>query len=129
MVYIFDSKFDRYQANKIYKIVSTGVLAKDSATTVINALKVKGLSYRRIEMLHDVRRARGVEFAKSRETKLTSGYFFDFTYEPFRKEQGLSAREANAIFRKWERDDWETPEEMEQVMEIHEKYERIQDLL
>ena len=80
-------------------------------------------------MLHDIRRAGAIEFCKSPETKLTSGYFFDYTYEPFRKEHDLTASQTTEIFDKWEKDTWETDEELDLIRDIAERYEKIQDLL
>lgn len=129
MVYTFDAKFDRYKATRIYKIVSSGALARQSATRIADTLKIKGLSYRRIEMLHDIRRARTVEFSKTRETKLTSGYFFDFVYEPFRRDYGLTARQATEIFNLRKEERLETPEELELLADIEDRYHKIMELV
>lgn len=129
MVYTFDSKFDRYKATKIYKIISAGALAKQSATRIAETLKIKGLSYRRIEMLHDVRRSRAVEFAKTSDTKLSSGYYFDMVYEPTRALHKMTASEMNKITRDKERGLWETEEERLMQIELEERYVKIMGLV
>lgn len=129
MVYVFDSRFDRYQAIKIYKVISAGALSKVSAARTIKALKIKGLSYRRIEMLHDIRRSRAVEFAKTGEAKLSSGYFFDMVYEPTRAIHKLTASEMNKITRDEERGIWETEDEKLIIEELEERYNKIMELV
>lgn len=129
MVYTFDSRFDRYKANRIYKIISSGALAKQSATRIADTLKIKGLSYRRKEMLHDVRRARAVEFSKTRETKLSSGYFFDFVFEPFRTDTGFTTKRVTEIFNMRKEDRWETDEELDMISEIQDRYVKLMELL
>jgi len=129
LVYIFDAKYDRYQATKIHSLIKAGALAKDSASRIIDQLKVKGISYRRKEMLHDVRRARAVELCKTTETRLNSGYFFDFVYEPFRDTRGLVSHQANRVFEMWDKDTFETPEEVDMIVDIAQRYAGIQDLL
>ena len=129
MVYTFDARFDRYKATRIYKIISTGALAKVSATRITDTLKVKGLSYRRTQMLHDIRRARAVEFAKTSATKLSSGYFFDFVYEPFRKETGLKTLEINKILRDREAGIYEDEEELELIMDVEDRYIKLMELV
>lgn len=129
LVYVFDSKFDRYKATKIYKLIKAGAIAEQSATRIVDQLKIKGLSYRRIEMLHDVRRARAVEFAKTRDTRYRSGMFFDYVYEPFRRETGLRTTEVNKILRDRERAIYEDEEELRLIDDIEDRYIKIVDLL
>lgn len=129
IVYVFDAKFDRYKATKIYKLIKAGAIAEQSATRIVDQLRIKGLSYRRINMLHDVRRARAVEFAKTSDTRYRSGMFFDYVYEPFRKDTGLRTTEVNKILRDRERAIYEDEEELLLIDDIEDRYLKIVDLL
>lgn len=129
MVYVFAARFDAYPAAKIHDVLKVGVQAKVSGSKIIETLKAAGLTYRRTEMLHDVRRARAVEFAKTYEGAAASGAYFDDVYEPFRAKRGLTASETNEIFRKKERMEWETAEELEDLLEIEDRYVKMQEML
>jgi len=110
-------------------VLKAGAVAKVAGARMIDTLKTRGISYRYEEMLHDIRRARTVEFAKTRDTKLTSGYFFDFVYEPFRSKHDLTARQATDIFNLRKEERLETQEELEMLAEIEERYVTIMELV
>lgn len=127
--YTFDARFDRYKATRIYKVLKAGAIAKKSGTSMIATLKTRGISYRLEQMQHDIRRARAVEFAKTSDAKLSSGRFFDYVYEPFRDKYDLKSTDVNKILRDKDRDFWEDEEELEQIMEIEDRYVKLQELL
>jgi len=80
-------------------------------------------------MLHDVRRARAVEFAKTSDSYYKSGMFFDYVYEPFRSDTGLRTTEVNKILRDRERAIYEDKEELLLIYDIEDRYLKIVDLL
>ena len=128
MVYVFDSNFDRYKANRIFKIIKAGALAEVTATRMIAQLRNKALSYDNSKMLHDIRRARAIEFSKTANSYYNAQLFFDYVYEPFRSDYGLKSSEASKIFRDRDREFWETDEELNQIMNIDDRYIAIQEL-
>lgn len=123
MAYILTAGFDWKQDLQAQAIIKQGVLSEFSATKIISNLSDQGLSYRRINMLHDVRRGRAVEWAKTPEAKLKAESWFDRVYEPFREERKMTSREATDLWRKTVTETWQTIEEAKEGNEMWDKYE------
>jgi len=107
------------RAAEIWRVLKQGATEGWTTTKTTTALKEGGLSYRRIEMLTDIRRYASI--ARIREGELEKQNkvldFFEQKIEPFRKAQGLTGEQA------WhQRHDWETKryKDLEEAEEMEE---------
>lgn len=123
MAYTLTAGFDWKQELDARAIIKAGVLDEHSATKIISDLKDAGLSYRRINMLHDVRRGKAIEWSKTPDAKLRAESWFDRVYEPFREDRKLTSTQATDLWRKTVTETWETIEEAKEGAEMWDKYE------
>jgi hypothetical protein len=99
---------ERYaQTNLEIRDLNAGRIQKDlkplpeiTNAEIIKELKKEGLSYRRKNMLEDIRRLDATIRATNETKRDNAERWFDNVYEKFRKEEGLSSKEAT---KKWNR--------------------------
>ena len=123
MAYVFSASWDWKQKLRAKNIVTMGMKNDLSTTAIINNLKADGLSYRRVNMLHDIRRSKAVEWSKSPTALTRAETWFDKVFEPFRSERGLSSREASDLWHRTLQESWETIEQAEEGTKWWELYE------
>jgi len=123
LAYLTPDTFDWKQVLDTRAIIKSGALEGLSSTKITSNLKEAGLSYRRINMLHDIRRGRSIEFSKTTEAKLKAETWFDRVYEPFREERKMTSAQATDLWRKTVTETWETIEEAKEGAEMMDKYE------
>lgn len=66
---------------------------------VYTQLRSQGLGYRKTNLLYDYRKFQAVDLSKTPEARTKAESWFEKVYEPFRKEQRLTAKQASAALR------------------------------
>lgn len=123
MPYIFSAAWDWQQKLRAKNILTLGMKNELSTSKIVSQLAAEGLSYRRINMLHDIRRSKAVETAKTPAAMSRAETWFDKVYEPFRKASGLNSREASDLWHRTRTESWETIEDAEEGVKWWEIYE------
>ena len=111
-------------AERVFSVFQGTIKAGGSSSTAIKILKGEGISYRRINMLEDFRRAGAVSRVKEGniEGQMKALDYFNKVVEPFRKEHGLSNKNAWEAVHKWQKAQYETVEEAQKLEDASIKY-------
>lgn len=111
-------------AERVFSVFQSAIKAGGSSSSAINVLKGEGISYRRINMLEDFRRAGAVSRVKEGniEGQMKALDYFNKVVEPFRKEHSLSNKGAWDAVHKWQKAQYETLEEAQQLEDANIKY-------
>lgn len=125
MPYHFPEAWDSAQRVNAVYLLEAGVRGGYSGADLVFQLQSMGLSYRRIEMLHDIRRAGAVAFARTAEDSRRAGQWFDSVFEPFRAANSMTANEASVAWDKTRSQTWDTLEEAEQGLDLMDRYEAL----
>jgi hypothetical protein len=124
MSYLFPDKFtlaQRYEAEEIlHKAIDLGW----SSNKLQREAMSLGLSYRRQDMLYNLRRAESMHYAKTDIAKERAVRYFEDLFEPHRKAMGWTSAQETEFRNKGKAGLFETTEEMEEYEEEWEKYER-----
>lgn len=123
MPYQTPASWDEGQRLSAQNFMQAAVKLGYSSQRVINELKELGLSYRRIDMLHDIRYAGAVANAKYPDTAERAAGWFDNVFEPYRAEKGLTANQASDLWNKSRNQTWDTLEQMSEGLDMLERYE------
>lgn len=104
-------------ADRVFEVFRTTIEAKGSSSAAINILKGEGISYRRINMLEDFRRAGAITRVKDGNIKgqMKALDYFNKVVEPFRKENGLTNKGAWEQVHAWEDAQYKTVEEAQKI--------------
>lgn len=104
-------------ANRVISVFRSAIVEGKSSTSAINILKGEGISYRRVNMLEDFRRAGSLTNVKvgNIQGEMKALDYFNKVVEPFRKENGLTNKEAWQAVHKWEQAQYTTVEEAERL--------------
>jgi len=95
-----------------------------STTQIVKNLEKENLTYRRQNMLEDIRRFDAVFRAKTNETREKANKWFENVYEKFRKEKGYTSEQMTEIWKKTVEQSYDTIEEAELGKELWELYEK-----
>ena len=82
------------------RIVENGAKKGSSATSIISSLKERGISYRRQEMLSDIRHAKVLAPAKNSVAERNADTWYESVLEPFRAATGMHFDTALALLEK-----------------------------
>lgn len=109
---------------RVVSIFESAVSEGKSASAAIKQLQAEGLSYRRTNMLADYRRAQHVSRVKigNVEGELKAHQYFDRVVEPFRKQEGLTYKQALDRIHKWEKGQYETTEQAIELEDYANRY-------
>lgn len=140
MAYKIPSRFTKKEREKYDKILADGVTSEKSTTEIIKEAKKEGLSYRRTNMLHDIRRKES-EYWRSREKDPETGEwkdttyheikgegkqkslnFFDNVFEKYRDEKNLNSKQATKLWEMTRSQTAETEAEAYAVAEFWDFY-------
>jgi len=104
-------------APKVVGIFSQAVAEGKSSTWAISQLKTQGLTYKRINMLEDYRRAGSIaRVAEGNVEGLRKAHnYFENVFEPFRKKEGLTTAKAWERIHMWENQQELTVEEAKRL--------------
>ena len=122
--FIFERKYEGSTLEKLWDTLKAGVTEGATASGIIQTLKDMGISYRRQDMLSDIRRMGSVahisaERMISAEKAMS---FYDRIIEPYRKQYGLTGAKAWENFHKWERMQIESEEQLQELEEAASEY-------
>ena len=95
--YNLDNRLGGVRLTTAKRIVESGAKKNSSATSIISDLKGKGISYRRQEMLADIRHAKVLAPAKNPVAERNADTWYESVLEPFRAETGMSLDSALAL--------------------------------
>ena len=123
--FIFERKYEGSTLEKIWDTLKAGVTEGATASGIIQTLKDMGVSYRRQDMLSDIRRMGsvahiGAERAISAEKAMS---FYDRIIEPYRKQYNLTGAKAWENYHKWERMQIESEEQLQELEEAAADYQ------
>lgn len=104
-------------ADRVVSVFKSAIDAGKSSSYAINVLKGEGISYRRINMLEDFRRAGSLTRVKTGniQGQMKALDYFNKVVEPFRKENGLTNKQAWEAVHKWEQAQYTTVEEAKRI--------------
>lgn len=104
-------------ANRVISVFKTAITEGASSTAAIKILKNEGISYRRINMLEDFRRAGALTNVKigNIQGEMKALDYFNKVVEPYRRENGLTNKQAWEAVHKWEQGQYATVEEAERL--------------
>lgn len=104
-------------SERVLSVFKDSIHAGKSSTYAIDILKSEGISYRRINMLEDFRRAGSLQNVKIGNIKgeMKALDYFNKVVEPFRKENGLTNKKAWEQIHSWENAQYKTVEEAEKL--------------
>jgi len=105
--------------------MTRGLTKGETSQQIIKTLKDKGVSYRRENMLYDLRRKEASYHAKTPEKRANAKRWFDNVYEKFRKEKGLNSKQASKLWEKTVTQSFDTIEEAREGVEMWELYEAL----
>jgi len=125
MAFRLGGKFDSVQKIKAENILRDGALDGLSSTAIINKLRDQGLSYRRTNMLRDVRRSRAVSFAKTPDNTVKAVTWYDEVFESFQETNDLTPRAATELWKKTIDQSWDTLEEAELGVQWQDLYDDL----
>ena len=111
-------------AERVLSLFKSTIHEGGSAASAIRVLKAEGISYRRINMLEDFRRAGAIQGVRAGNItgEMRALDYFNDVVEPFRKSEGLSGKQAYDKIHTWERAQYDTWEEAEQAEEEASRY-------
>ena len=111
-------------AERVVSIFRDTINEGGSAASAIKTLKSEGISYRRINMLEDFRRAGAIAHVKpgNIEGEKRALDYFNHVVEPFRKAEKLTGKEAYEHIHEWQKAEYDTYEEAEQAEEEASRY-------
>lgn len=124
MPYIFTPKFTGLQRLESEALLHKAITSVWSFNKMQREAKSKNLSYRRINMQYDFRRAQSMERAKGFVAKERAAKWFEEVYDPHRKAKGWSSKQETEFRRKGERGLLESLEEAEEYKEEEDEYKK-----
>lgn len=100
------------------------IKAGGSSPNAIKILKGEGISYRYQNMLEDFRRAGAISRVKDGniEGQMKALDYFNKVVEPYRKENGLTSKQAWSDIHRWKEDQEQVVEEAERLADAGIKY-------
>jgi len=100
-------------AERVLSVFKGASIEGRSAASAIKTLKAEGISYRRINMLEDFRRAGAVTTVRAGNIRgeMRALDYFNKVVEPFRKGEGISGKQAYEKIHQWEKAQYETYED------------------
>ncbi len=117
------------RAPEVWNVLKTGSAERWTAAKTITTLKAAGLSYRRTEMLADIRRydsiARVKEGDVEKQTKVLD--FVEQKIEPLRKTKGLTGVQAWRQRHDWEKKRYKDLLEAEETEGVADEYGWMED--
>lgn len=113
---------DFHRANEERKLAQERTV---SANALLRELRESGVSYRRQDMLDDVRRSAVSFRAKSVEGMENAQRFYDTVLEPIRKEYDVTQKEAFKIWRRIQEQDYRDLLEAESFADIWDIYKGL----
>lgn len=124
--FLFEARNAGIEAiEQTWEIIKSGVSEGLKTTGIIEALKGAGLSYKRQSMLSDIRRMGavahiGVEAGISADRAM---HFYDAYIEPYRRDRGLTAKQAWENYHTWRRREEAAEIELDELDEVASEYE------
>lgn len=111
-------------ADRVISVFKTAIIEGGNSTSAIKILKAEGISYRRINMLEDFRRAGALTNVKigNIQGEMKALDYFNKVVEPYRRENGLTNKQAWEAVHKWETGQYATVEEAERLEGANIKY-------
>lgn len=125
MPYRLSKAFDQTQRMRAVDVLTRGVREGKTSTDIIGDLRAEGLTYRRTNMLRDVRRAKASAWALTPENRDRALTWFDEVFEPFIVEKGLDPRTAWKEWNKVKDEAWELLEDLEMGLEWWDRYQSV----
>lgn len=113
--------------NNNRRIQNKPLLKEIPESKIIKELKEQKLSYRRQNMLDDIRRRESFSRAKTPEARKNAKFWYDNVYEPFRKSKKLNSQQASTIWDNARNQSYEGLEqaELDNTLEIWEIYDAL----
>lgn len=117
------------RAPEVWNIFKTGSLERWSAAKTTSTLRKFGLSYRRTDMLADIRRYDAIGRVREGDVEKQNKVldFIEQKLEPFRKARGLTGVQAWKQRHKWEKKRYTDMEEAEMMEGDADEYQWIED--
>ena len=122
MPYIFSPKFTVTQRYESEALLHEAITSDWSFDKMQREAMSKNLSYRRINMQYDFRRAQSTENAKSGEGKERAAKWFEEVYDPHRKAKGWTSAQETEFRRKGQMGLLETLKETKEYITEEEAY-------
>ena len=124
MSYIFTSKFTVTQRYESETLLHKAITSDWSFDHMQREAMSKNLSYRRINMQYDFRRAQSMERAATPESKERAAKWFEQIYDPHRKAKGWTSSQETEFRAEGKMGLLETLEEAEEYKEEEEEYQK-----
>lgn len=111
-------------AERVLSVFQNTIAARGSSSSAIKILKGEGISYRRINMLEDFRRAGAISRVAEGniQGQMKALDYFNKVVEPYRKENGLTSKQAWSDIHRWKDDQEQVVEEAERLADAGIKY-------
>lgn len=124
MPYIFTPKFTVTQRYESEALLHEAITSDWSFDHMQREAMSKNLSYRRINMQYDFRRAQSMEKTLTGASKEKAVKWFEEVYDPHRAAKGWTSSQETEFRRKGKMGLLETLEEAEEYKEEEEEYEK-----
>jgi len=109
-------------SEKAKQIIREGVEDGISLKGIFARLEVEGETYRKTDMLLDVRKEKATMYAQSETAKSNAEIWFDEVYEVMRKEQKWNSKQATEFWDKILHESYDNLEEAKKGAEYWELY-------
>jgi hypothetical protein len=123
--FIFEVRKSLAQALKVETVMRQGMGGEKGAQSVYEQLQRQGLGYKKQDVLTDYRRFQAVDKALTPESRERAEKWYDKVYEPFRKAQGYTAKQASEALTKIRSGSADVVEEALKAREYIEKYTEV----
>lgn len=123
--FLFESRqWGEEAVSKAWEIIKSGISEGLKSPGIIDQLRDAGLGYRRQDMLLDIRRMGavahiGVEAGISADRAM---HFYDAYIEPYRRDRGLTAKQAWENYHTWRRREEAAEIELDELDEVASEY-------
>jgi len=98
MSFVTSTKFSGNEKNKIHNIIKKGLSENQKPKDIIFTLKKKNLSYRKQNMLLDIRRHNSAIYVKTPTARDNAQSWFDNVFEPMRKQKKWNSKQATEFW-------------------------------
>ena len=113
MSFLTSKKYSGLEKNKIHNIIKSGLDKELPPKEIMLNLKKENLSYRKQNMLQDIRRQNASINVKSPQARDNTQSWFDNVYEPMRKANKWNSKQATEYWNNARTQSYEGLDDME----------------